>query len=408
MENKLIVGRYKLLTHIGQGGFGDVYTATDTKFPGSSMVVKLEKRSSKDPGVLIYECKIMQVLQGIKGITKLFEFGTDQTSSMNYAVIENCGMALSDIQSVQAKLDIRSVIQVGLEMIRVLRKVHAMGILHRDLKPENFLYLPKGNKFFLIDFGLSKRYLDKLGRHLLRVGGKYFRGTLRYCSINMHLGIESSRRDDLESLAYVLVYLAKGTLPWAGQPGKDLQDKMERVRRMKSEIKPAVLCGNTDPSLFELLSYAKGLSFDQEPDYDMLEMNFKSAMLRLMIDENTCYFPPKAIQSAQNQPNVKLYSKKADSVMARGGAEISIRLRTRSPSPAMEKNVANAKATGPGYTIKKVKAENQELDLAAVLEAAKPIANLLTPAALTNMMVEAAMANPRPAPRLALNKPLPK
>ena len=99
-------------------------------------------------------------------------------------------------------------------MLDTLQAVHGKFILHRDLKPENILFNPKTNLFTLIDFGLSKRYVDPSGRHIPKSNQKCFRGTMRYCSLNMHNGIENSRRDDIESLAYVLIFLQKGSLPW--------------------------------------------------------------------------------------------------------------------------------------------------------------------------------------------------
>lgn len=102
-------------------------------------------------------------------------------------------------------------------MLQILEAIHLKFILHRDLKPENIMFNPQTNAFSLIDFGLSKRYVDKAGKHILRATNKSFRGTLRYCSLNMHNGVENSRRDDIESLVYVLVYLQKGSLPWMSQ-----------------------------------------------------------------------------------------------------------------------------------------------------------------------------------------------
>lgn len=102
-------------------------------------------------------------------------------------------------------------------MLQILEAVHAKFILHRDLKPENIMFNPQTNTFSLIDFGLSKRFVDKSGKHILRSTSKPFRGTLRYCSLNMHNGVENSRRDDIESLVYVLVFLQKGSLPWMNQ-----------------------------------------------------------------------------------------------------------------------------------------------------------------------------------------------
>merc|ERR1740121_2880022 len=104
-------------------------------------------------------------------------------------------------------------------MIHRLQGLHAKGLLHRDIKPENFLVGLGANahKVFAIDFGLSKRFRDSRTRaHIPFREGKRLTGTARYVSINTHLGLEQSRRDDLESVGYVLLYFLRGSLPWQG------------------------------------------------------------------------------------------------------------------------------------------------------------------------------------------------
>lgn len=89
--------------------------------------------------------------------------------------------------------------------------------MHRDIKPENFLMGlgKKSHIVHIIDFGLSKRYRDsKTHQHIQYKENKNLTGTARYASVNAHLGIEQARRDDLESIGYVLVYLVNGSLPW--------------------------------------------------------------------------------------------------------------------------------------------------------------------------------------------------
>ena len=166
-------------------------------------------------------------------------------------------------------------------MLDVLQAVHDRFILHRDLKPENIMFDHSSGRFSLIDFGLSKRYVDRAGNHILRTVSRPFRGTLRYCSLNMHNGVENTRRDDLESLAYVLVYLVKSTLPWVRTQGRSLQEKMEAVRKTKLETKPTMLCQGLDSAFCDLLVHARTLNFTQTPDYSKLRASFRAGLRRL-------------------------------------------------------------------------------------------------------------------------------
>ena len=111
------------------------------------------------------------------------------------------------------KFDLKTVCMVGIQMIKRIEKVHEEGILHRDIKPDNFLIGigKKQHYVYVIDFGLAKRFRDpKSGEHIPYRDGKNLTGTARYASVNTHLGIEQARRDDLESLGYVLLYFIKG------------------------------------------------------------------------------------------------------------------------------------------------------------------------------------------------------
>merc|ERR1711916_102523 len=128
----------------------------------------------------------------------------------------------------------------------------------------------KAHHVYMIDFGLAKRYRDpKSERHIAFREGKRLTGTARYVSVSTHLGMEQSRRDDLESLAYVLIYFAHGSLPWMGKTGKgDKQEKYDRICEQKYALTPEALCRFLPSPLCDFLKYARALEFAEEPDYD--------------------------------------------------------------------------------------------------------------------------------------------
>jgi casein kinase 1 len=133
------------------------------------------------------------------------------------------------------------------QMITRIESVHSKNYIHRDIKPENFLIgLGKRSNFiYLIDYGLAKKYRDpKTHQHIPYKERKSLTGTIRYASINAHLGIEQSRRDDLESIGYVLIYFIKGKLPWqgAGPEGQPKAERFHKIMEKKMAIPIEYLC----------------------------------------------------------------------------------------------------------------------------------------------------------------------
>jgi serine/threonine protein kinase len=170
-------------------------------------------------------------------------------------------------------------IALGLQIIERLEFIHSRHIIHRDIKPDNFL-IGKGKNdsiIYICDFGLSKRFRDKkTGLHIPYKNGNHFIGTPIFASIYTHLGIEQSRRDDLESLAYILIYFRKGDLPWTKVKGKNRKEKYSKVLSLKININISDLCSDLPEEYSKFLKYVRDLQFEEKPDYDYLKNLLKT------------------------------------------------------------------------------------------------------------------------------------
>ncbi len=208
----------------------------------------------------------------------------------NALVLDLLGPNLDDLLLFcQGTFTPRTVALLGLQMLDLLEHLHSKDFVHRDIKPENFLIgIDQGGAqtVYLIDFGLSKRYRDKSrGIHMPFSSNHGLTGTMRYVSINMHMGMEPSRRDDLESLLYVLVYFMKGGLPWQGLVASNREEKIDAIMECKMSISVDELCYGLPRIFFVLplgpiknlvgeyvsmLYYVRSLEFEDKPNYDYL------------------------------------------------------------------------------------------------------------------------------------------
>lgn len=133
---------------------------------------------------------------------------------------------------------------VGIQIIERLKYLHKKKFIHRDIKPENFLLGMNQHcaTIFMIDLGLSKKYIQKSGEHIPYRDDRSLKGTPRYTSLNSHLGIEQSRRDDLESVVYMLIYFLKGQLPWQNLKQDANYDRYEKILEKKLSVSVENLC----------------------------------------------------------------------------------------------------------------------------------------------------------------------
>jgi len=168
-------------------------------------------------------------------------------------------------------------------LISRVEYIHSKNFIHRDVKPDNFLMGlgKKGNLVYIIDFGLAKKYRDsRTHQHIAYRENKNLTGTARYASVNTHLGIEQSRRDDMESLGYVFMYFLRGSLPWQGLKAATKRQKYERISEKKMSTPIEELCKGFPSEFATYLNFCRSLRFDDKPDYSYLRQLFRNLFHR--------------------------------------------------------------------------------------------------------------------------------
>ncbi|OMJ66692.1 hypothetical protein SteCoe_36386 [Stentor coeruleus] len=267
-ENSLFLNQYLIESLLGSGGFGSVYKATHltTQLSYAIKVDKKRKGNVKQESAFLYE------LQGGEGIVKVYEAG--ETEEFTYMIMELLGPSLSKIQKQQGgKFSLDTVIPILIQSLYRLQYIHSFGVVHRDLKPQQFLVGPNNN-LYLVDYGLARKFIVQ-GTHIPYQSNCSRAGNSTYASLNNHIGIHQTRRDDIESLAYMAVSLMNGRLPWQQSSRINSSVKWNNVYKIKSTINLYELCQNCPSEFVMFIQYARALDFHEEPDYEYLRRLIK-------------------------------------------------------------------------------------------------------------------------------------
>ncbi len=266
-----VFNKFSIIRQIGKGSFGTVYLGINNK-TNEKVGIKTEIQTKKQHlSLLESECQKLNTLKNIIGIPKIYEYG--KIEGFNILVMELLGKSLNDLfQSQHRKFSLKTVCTLGIDMLKIIQHVHERKLIHRDIKPDNYMMGRESLKdiLYLIDFGLAKKYILNNGQHIPYKSGKNITGTARYCSIYTHLGIEQSRRDDLESIGYVLIYFLRGNLPWQGIKTKCNDKHYEKIGFVKQSTSIEVLCSDFPNEFCNYFNYVKQLEFEEDPNYNML------------------------------------------------------------------------------------------------------------------------------------------
>ncbi|OHT16365.1 Casein kinase I isoform alpha [Tritrichomonas foetus] len=309
------VDRYIVVELIGEGGYGDIYEVKDSE-TGNKYAMKIEYLDAEKRGLQL-ETKILKSIQSSNLFPSFIASGTSE--NFKYIVMELMGPSLSLLrrEMPDGKLSKFSLLSFSAHMIRCIRKLHKFGYIHRDIKPGNFLIRPNRNSpLCLIDFGLSRRYIDKkTGLHKPPREDAGYTGTVRYASLHAHDETELSRRDDLISWFYSLLELNESKCPWPGSVNKELTIKMKR------EMTTEQLCQNLPKEFLQIINHIYALEYADEPDYDLILKLIDQAIKNEHFKEKKYDFEYlsddeiheiSSISLKMEEPQEELYASKVD------------------------------------------------------------------------------------------------
>jgi len=278
--NEIVVAsRFHLISKLGKGSFGVAYKSLDL-LTNKHIAIKLERKRDTDSKnnkqrrktcVNTREISILERLNGCHRVPQLIWHGNYK--QYHVMALELQGMNLSDLYEKNGKkFSLQTVIYLLVECILCIEAIHAKGIVHRDIKPQNFIIScnPLSNKLYIIDYGLSSWFINSVNEHIAFNDKCSPVGTARYASIHNHRGVHQTRRDDLESIGYMICFFMKGSLPWQGLREAGRVRKWRKIEQKKSSVSNATLTQGLPMEFCYYLDHVKKLKYGQKPNYKKL------------------------------------------------------------------------------------------------------------------------------------------
>lgn len=329
--------KYEVLEKIGEGSFGQIFKGQNITNK-KTVAIKFEKQEAKNSkkgdnqnfellksgeinhdSNLLNEIRTLLQLQSFSNFPKLHAYGYEK--GFIYMVSSHLGDNLDQkLKQCGNRFSLNTICKIAIQTLDLLFYLHSKGFIHRDVKPENFVCgLKQQEQIYLIDFGLSTRYLNEENEHMSFNLHNGFIGTARYASIYAHKGYGQSRRDDLISLGYVLVYFAMGRLPWQNLKGSSEKDRLNQIKDMKEKNGYDDLTRNLNPIFEKYMQKVFELGFFDDPDYEDLKKIFSETLKKENehIDKFDWNSKPKKTKSNQeikirkNTQQAKLWKNKS-------------------------------------------------------------------------------------------------
>ena len=262
---------------LGEGIFANIYAGT---FLPTNEEVAIKIQKNNEYLYVLNEILIYQKFNGLEGIPKIYWSG--KYNNNDTIIMQVLGQSLQKyFYTRNKKLNLWEIKSIGIQALNILEFVHNNGIVHGDIKPSSFYFgLNENFKIYLADFGFAFEFKDCLtGIHIpFNINAGSF-GDPKFCSKNFLRGCRKSRRDDIESLGYILVYLIKGFLPW------ESSNDAINIRQIKLSISLNDLCFGLSFNLWEFIAYSWNLKFHEKPNYNYLRdllINLDSLLLPII------------------------------------------------------------------------------------------------------------------------------
>ena len=296
---------------LGKGSYGIVYAGIKRS---AQNTVPVAIKINDDPYLIEREIKLYNYLWYYKRngyvpqlrIPRLLWEGHDDNKDKRAMVLEQLGLSLDKLFDHSNKSwNYDTVCWVAYEALNILKQLHSLGIVHRDIKPDNFSIgseIENKSKLYIFDFGLSAQFRDTNGVHRPCMEGLSLIGTMRYSSVHNHRGILQSRRDDLESLGYVLLYFLNGTVSWKKYSSIASMDRIE-MNKIICSCKEDLDCSKIASPFGEFIHYSRSLGYEDEPDYDTWIKVFQQ-----LLSIHTSFFVPDWLIMPQ-LPDAKVVNK---------------------------------------------------------------------------------------------------